>query len=238
MGSQLCPSCRQNPEDKWHFLQCPHPERHQLFEKLKANLTSLLLKHILHPSILTAYWLGLVSICQVTPYPNDLHELPPALKTAVHYQDQLGWLQLLHGRMTRHWAHASVLLNPQLATSGIQILTKLLQTIWAYILATWLVCNRHLHNDAGNLSLPNYQQAVRTLYKWRDQLDPDAQDTLFWRPLKEMLELPPTTLSPWIVRAHKYMTQQAKAAKTRARLNTQDIRSFFPPQSANDLHPP
>jgi len=26
MGSPLCPSCRRNPEDKWHFLQCPHPE--------------------------------------------------------------------------------------------------------------------------------------------------------------------------------------------------------------------
>ena len=111
--------------------------------------------------------------------PNDLHELPPALKTAVHYQDQLGWLQLLHGRMTRHWASAIDQLNPQLDTSGIQILTKLLQTVWAYILAMWSVRNRHLHNDTSNLSLPDYQQAVRTLYERRDQLDPDAQDALF-----------------------------------------------------------
>jgi len=156
-----------------------HPELHQLFEKLKANLMSLLLKHTLHPSILTAYWLRLVSICHVTPYPNDFHELSPALKTAVHYQDHLGWLQLLHSQMTKHWVSAIDQLNPQLATSGIQIMTKLTQTVWAYILAMWLVQNQHLHNDASNFSLPNYQQVVHTLYEWRDQLDPDAQDALF-----------------------------------------------------------
>jgi len=117
-------------------------------------------------------------------------------------------------------------------------MTKLLQTVWEYVLATWSVRNRHLHNDAGNLSLPNYQQAVRTLYERRDQLDPDAQAALFQRPLQEMLELPPAILRKWIVKAHNYMTQQAKAAKLRARLHTQDIRSFFPTQSTNDLHPP
>jgi len=216
MGSQLCPSCKRNPEDKWHFLQCPHPEHCQLFRKLKENLTSLSIKHTLHPSILTAYWLGLVSIRQSTPYPNDLHELPPALKTTIHHQNHLGWIQLFHGRMMRHWAITIDQLNPQLATSGLQIMTKFLQTVWAYILATWTTHNRHLHNDAGELSHPDYQQAVRTIYEQRDQLDPDAQTALFWRPLQEMLELPPATLSPWIVRAHKYMNQQAKAAKTQA----------------------
>jgi len=163
-----------------------------------------------------AYWLGLVSIRNVTAYPNDTNKLPPALQTAIHYQNWLGWLQLFHGQMTKHWASAIDQLNPHIATSSTQIITKLLQTVWAYILATWSTRNQHLHNDAGQLSLPNYQQAVQTLYERQDQLDPDAQAALFCQPLQEMLELPPAILSPWIVRAHKYMTQQAKAAKIRA----------------------
>jgi len=140
---------------------------------------SLLLKHTLHPSILTAYWLGLVSLRNVTPYPTDIHELPPALKTAVYYQNRMGWMQLFHGRLTKHWASAIDQLNPTLTLSGKQIMTKILQTVWAYILAMWSTQNQHLHNDAGQLSLPNYQQAVRTLYERQDQLDPEAQEALF-----------------------------------------------------------
>ncbi len=180
MGSQLCPSRRRNPEDKWHFLQCPHPERRQQFEKLRVNLTSLLIKHTLHPGILTTYWLGLMSVCTTTPYPTNLHELPSALKTAVHYQECLGWIQHIHGCMTKYWVSAIEQLNPHIAPSGMQIMTKLLQTVWSYILAMWSIRNQHLHNDSSSLSLPNYQQAVRALYEWRDQLNPDAQDTLFW----------------------------------------------------------
>jgi len=165
MGSQLCPSCHRHPEDKGHFLQCPHPEWRQLFAKLKANLTTFSIKYTLHPSILTAYWLGLVSISTATDYPTDTNELPPALKTAIHYQNRLGWMQLFHGRMTKHWVSAIDQLNPHIAALSTQIMTKLLQTVWAYILATWSIRNRHLHNDAGQLSIPNYQQAVRTLYE-------------------------------------------------------------------------
>jgi len=238
MGSQLCASCRRNPEDKWHFLQCPHPEWQQQFEKLRANLTSLSIKHTLHPGILTTYWLGLVSVCTTTPYPTDLHKLPSALKTAIHYQEHLGWIQLIYGHMTRYWASAIKQLNPHIAPSGMQIMAKFLQTVWSYILATWSIRKWHLHNDAGDLSIPNYQQVVWTLYERKDQLTPDEQDALFWQPLQEMLELPPAIPSPWIVRAHKYMTQQSKAAQTRARLNTLDTCSFFPTQSANDLQPP
>jgi len=47
-------------------------------------------------------------------------------------------------------------------------------------------------------------------------------------------------LHPDLEHGPRYMTQQLKAEKLHARLNTPDIRSFFglQPQSANDLHPP
>jgi len=115
-----------------------------------------------------------------------------------------------------YWASAIDQLNPNLALSGKQIMAKLTQVMWTYILATWMLRNQHLHQDAGHLSLLNYQQAVRTLYKRKDQIPIAAQDALFRRPLSEMLELPPSILSPWIVRAHSYMTQQSKAAKKQA----------------------
>jgi len=81
--------------------------------------------------------------------------------------------------MTKHWASAIDQLNPHIAALSTQVMTKLLQTVWAYILAMWSLRNRHLHNDAGQLSIPNYHQAVPTLYDRQDQLDPEAQAALF-----------------------------------------------------------
>jgi len=127
IGSQLCPSCKQLLEDKWHFLQCTQPEWCQLFEKLRTQLLSLSLKHALHPGILTTYWLGLLSIHNDMPYPNVLQDLPPQLRTAAHHQECLGWHQLFHDHLTWHWAYAIDQLNPHLAPSGKQIITQLTQ---------------------------------------------------------------------------------------------------------------
>jgi len=58
-------------------------------------------------------------------------------------------------------------------------MTQFVQMVWAYILATWATCNQQLHNDAGQLSLPDYHQVVTTLYELSQQLPPDAQAALF-----------------------------------------------------------
>ena len=117
-------------------------------------------------------------------------------------------------------------------------MTKFTQEVWAYILATWKIRNDHLHHDAGNLSIPDYQQAVKTLYETGSQLPPDACVALFQCPLQEMLEQPPAILHTWLERSHQYMKQQFKAAKTRAKLHTPDICSLFHPKPTNDLQPP
>jgi len=115
----------------------------------------------------------------------------------------------------------------------------MIQAVWAYILATWQTRNQHLHQDAGYLSLPNYQQAVTTLYERSPQLPPDVREALFHTPLQQMLEQPPAVLRQWLERSHQYIKQQMKAAKKRATINTHDIRSFVQcTTSANDLQPP
>jgi len=61
-SSQLCPSCQHEPEDKGHFLECDNIHQHQLFENLHQNLMVLAVKFMLHPSVLTALWLGLLAV--------------------------------------------------------------------------------------------------------------------------------------------------------------------------------
>ncbi len=240
VGSSLCPSCQREPEDKWHFLECQNPERRTLFTKLKGILTSITTKYFLHPAILTTFWLGLLTIRNDTRYPNITNDIPPILSTTIQAQTRLGWDQLYHGRVSGMWAQAIDYLNPHLRINGRYIVVQMIKAVWAYVLTTWTTRNQHLHRNGGQLSQPNYQQAVRTIYEQKSSLPQEVQDALFHRPLEQMLEQPPTFLQRWIERSQRYIRQQLKAAKKRAKLNTHDIRSFFhchgPP--ADDLHPP
>jgi len=240
LGLTLCPSCRRIPKDLYHFLECNHPERRCLFEKLQLQLTATLTKFALHPSILTAFWLGILAIQNAIPYPNIAPDLPPELSCTVQHQTCLGWNQLYYGWLSKQWAMAIDALNPDIFLSGWQITTQFLQTVWKYILATWNLCNQHLHQDAGQLSVPDYQQAICNLYALANQLPLAAWAALFQKPLKQMLEQPHAYLWSWIECSDCYMTQQIKAEKTCTCLNTPDICSFFGgnSQSADNLHPP
>ncbi len=66
----------------------------------------------------------------------------------------------------------------------------MIQAVWTYILESWSLRNQHLHKDGGQLSMPNYQQAVTNLYERRQQFPLATQEALFQRPLQEMLLLP------------------------------------------------
>jgi len=239
-GSKLCPSCQREEETPEHFFTCQHRERKTAFTQLKSNLTKIATQHQLHPSVFTSLWLGLTAIRMNSPYPDIIPELPLELRPAVQDQTRIGWEQLYKGRVAYQWAKAIDHLHPGLPLSGCTVLVIIIKTIWNYLLNLWQLRNQHLHNDAGRLSLPDYQQAVQTMFDQRHQLPPTAQEAVFNRPIEQILALPPAAIREWIIRSQKYIQQQLRAAKTRAKIRTQDIRSFFhiAPSPANDLQPP
>jgi len=100
--------------------------------------------------------------------------------------------------------------------------------------------NTHLHNRAAQMDLPNYQQAVMSLYEQRNQLPPNAQSALYRQPLETVLALPPSRLQTWTENGYAYFYQQLCAAKRQAALNTLDIRHYFgsTAQPSQDLQPP
>jgi len=162
------------------------------------------------------------------------------LQLPITWQSRLGWEQVYKGRMTTQWARAVDIMHPELPMNGTQVMTKIQTVIWNYVLATWKQRNDHLHRHVDQLDLPNYQQAVTTLYEQRHLIPPTAQQALYRQPLETMLELPTTSLQLWTTRGYNYFQQQLKAAKQQATLHTRDIRQYFTPKSQqdNDLHPP
>jgi len=240
LGSHLYPSCQRDLEDIWHFFECQHPERRHLFSNLWHDLVAVTTKYSLHPAILTTFWLGLLAIRNDTPYPEVQDDLPPVLCSTITAQNRLGWDQLYQGRVSHRWEKAVDQLNPHLKVNGRFIIIQMVKATWKYILTIWALRNQHLHQDAGRLSQPNYQQAVKTLYELKSNLPPEVQEALFQRTLDQMLDQPPVFLRSWIERSQRYIQQQLKAAQKCAKLNTPNICSFFrcQPSSANDLHPP
>jgi len=89
----------------------------------------------------------------------------------------------------------------------------MVQAIWQYILATWTQRNQHLHQDAVQLSQPNYLQVVRNLYELHPQLPPAVQEALFQCPVDQMLNQSPVFLCSWIKQSQCYIQQQLQAAK-------------------------
>jgi len=141
MGSTLCPSCQKYNETSQHFLECNHAEHHHLFEQLWQNLTAIANKYSLHPCILTSFWLGLLTICNATPYPDIAVELPRVLCKTIMAQTCLGWVQLYYGRVAKQWEQAVDSLHPRLPVTGRQVMTYMIQAIWTFTLATWSTRN-------------------------------------------------------------------------------------------------
>ncbi len=195
-GSPLCPSCQREPETAHHFLTCDNPARKTEFSNLKTHLTEATQKLRMHPCILSAIWLGLVSARYDTPYPDIQTDVLPQLRAPINHQARLGWTQLYQGRISHGWAKAIDATHPEFALSGEQIMTQLLRIIWTSTLEMWKVRNEHLHSNADQLNLPNYRQAIITLYDQRHQLPPDAQAALYRQPLETLLEQPPPDCKP------------------------------------------
>jgi len=190
LGSQLCPSCQRNPEDIWHFFDCQKTYGISLTAKTQTEDVSfwtydkpITVKHSLHPAILTTFWLGLLTVCNDTPYPDVQDDLPIVLHSTLTAQNCIGWDQLYQGQVTHLWEKVVGQLNPHLKVSGHSIVIQMVKAIWQYILVTWTMCNQHLHQDTRRLSQPNYHQAVRTLYELRPQLPPAQREALFQCPL-------------------------------------------------------
>jgi len=142
-----------------------------------------------------------------------MNDVPLPLRHPIHQQQSIGWDQLYQGRIARTWSQAINQSHPTRQSAGDQVLIHLQHFIWHYILDTWALRNQHLHQQAHTMNVPDFQQAVWTLYKQRDHLNLTAQDALYRQPLEQVLELPALPLENWVIQGYKYYNQQLKAAK-------------------------
>jgi len=156
-----CPLCQCEQDDEWQFLECAqHKDCTALFTELKSNLTKMMEVSI--QCLFTAIWLGLTIICADAPYPDILQEVPLPLQTPILQWTWLGWDQIYQGQVAADWAEDINKLLPPMLMNGKQVMIQIMKHIWMYILDTWKFCNHHLHNNAAQLNLVNYNHTLWT----------------------------------------------------------------------------
>jgi len=167
----------------------------------------------LHPSLFTTVWLGIISTHTASPYPDIVAELPTPHQLPTQLQTSLGWEQILSTHWVIPWTTAIDTLHPNLASTGKQVLISMTLLLWTYVLETWKLWNQHLHHQAETIDLPNFWQAVITLYEQWHQLPPPAQAALYTQPLETVLEYTGPCLQKWVQKGYKFFNQQLNAEK-------------------------
>jgi len=222
---QQCPSCRQHAKTVDHFLRCHHPERQQLWEELVSQIQRLTIQCNLQTSVREHLIQGIRSVTSDTaPPPTNA----PAAPTYCTRQQQLGWKQMLYGRYSQQWITVIHQHDPPI--NGQKLITKIIYLTWQQVLALWKIRNLHLHP-------PTPQNSDRTrLRETIQQILHDAQqhphlaDMVGHIDIEQLMTKPTKTIQQFITRSHDHIREFDKAAATRARLNTHDIRNYFQQQ--------
>jgi len=107
-----------------------------------------------------------------------MHDILPPVQQSIQQQQSLGWDQLYQGCIVTAWAKTITQVHPTMKCAGNQVMISLQCAIWQHILNTWALHNQHLHHTANTMNIPDYQQALQTLYDQCDQLNPEAQEAL------------------------------------------------------------
>jgi len=222
----LCPSCHKQDEDFWHFLECQHQPRPNLFRLLQKNLTALHVRHNIEPEMYQLLWQGLCSIRFNTPLPDPQDNYPQALEQLYHDQKAIGWDQLYYGQIAVTWAH-HLNYTSNGSVNGTIFYSQVMNHIWRYILETWKQRNQNLHSKTQTeVDRSNLQQQVLNLIhttKRYPQLEHLVMDNTEINIMKRSIP----AIRQWIVHSTVTIKQHIAAERKQAVLKTPDIRNYF-----------
>jgi hypothetical protein len=159
---KCCKLCGDNQtEDQMHFLQCKScPERGkrriEFFRELQNNMISTGTHETTTRTLLS----HITSFLQQEDYKNINDIAPdasPHFKQTILDQEQIGWDQLLKGRISIKWGE---LYNHDIETDKLKLTMKdaecwgkrILAIIWKFIIDMWKIRNDKEHNLDGQSS--------------------------------------------------------------------------------------
>jgi len=223
-ADKLCPSCHRTPETPEHLVRCDTPSRRKIRQKFHLTFSTLCLKNNIDPHLSQMWWIGMI---QTTKNDHSADLYPAEFQPIFHSQKRIGWKQLYYGRISKQWTHYLSMNQPDL--DPIQFLAKLIHQVWMYVLELWSSRNLDQENDTDRFP-SNMLTDLQGIYAARNRLPPNIQDTIYNHTEEELLLKPKAYIQKWIINNKKSIRNELKILDRQARLETQDIRQFFPPR--------
>jgi hypothetical protein len=197
--SAKCPSCDEPVETQDHLHQCPHPTREQWREQMKEAVLKIMEKYD-SPAQLTKLWMdGLEKGI------NDDNDTPvecaPEYQSIKASQQQIGWKQMLRGRISKEWIKGQQQAMGETATkkkNASTWATEMVATVFEHWLKLWKIRNEEKHGkDAKERKEKERKQAIRELEQmYEDHAETREEAWILQRDLNEQ-----KTKSTYTIRA-------------------------------------
>ena len=198
-----CPLCGEE-ETKYHFLTCTNERLSQIREKQWQQYTSEINK-ITPDGCKQVFLVGLNTVNgQATPTRETIHDWPSELQDAFSSQENIGWEQVLVGRVAKCWGQVvkDMSYNPTDATQS-QWIRQVIRRSWRYGLDVWKARNELVHgNDGGpsKLEVKNTLEIVRAMYSYLYSIPDSHKSEILPLDEAEMLQQPYQVQIAWLGR--------------------------------------
>jgi hypothetical protein len=236
-STHCCPYLCDEPEGPLHYLRCPNKldmttvnsKMKVIIKWLQSVNSSPPLTRVLIDAI--KQWLqhGTVNAAQWN-FPADAHH--QILRDAINEQSEIGWDQMLRGRLSRKWRQAQAQWHDEYVDSDDSSQfnskwwgRKLIAHIVHYTLEQWQERNDVLHQMTEDFDKVcqryTMTEELKLLYeKGTTSFNPTIRK-IFARPMNDVLRRGNDSLARWI-------SSTSEALDWAARSGQQNITSFFP----------
>jgi len=223
--NKQCPSCWRETETTEHFLNCPNPERQQIWTTLHDSVFRMHIKLNAPPQYYNAMANGLFA-GRGAPMIRMDDDDDQSIQPIKQQQEKLGWKQIYYGRITSAWAQG--ITASQESIKGVVFYSRVIILIWKAVIAQWQVRNTHLH--PSNSIQEDHTQLEHIVYQiiQEAQADPALQDMVATLDPETLLRRPIKHIRHWITNSKNHMLAHQKASAIQAQLQTRDIRTYFP----------
>jgi hypothetical protein len=198
-----CPSCETTQEETCdHLHKCPAPSREAWRKDTISELKQKLEKLETAQPIMELFLEGMTAVLQDRPI--ETIRIPPGLEDLAAAQAQIGWSQLLKGRMSVMWRQLQQAHLGHRATAkhnGMTWVTDVIDTVFCRWWTLWTSRNDDRHGrDKESQAEAAKAQAIREvklLYDMKDSVLPQHRGIL-QQPLEQKLQWNKSYLRAWI----------------------------------------
>ena len=169
--TNLCPCCRTEEESSIHLYQCQHPQIRDLLLKGLDSIEDKLQQKETPSDVWMTIRAGIGEYCgfpSTIPEPSD--ERHDGIGMAFDAQDEIGWGNLLKGRLATHWgtlmqSHYSTH-HRDLHHTGTSFMATLTKSLWSLYDTLWKARCSLLHDpdDINSFSNIRLNDRIRMYY--------------------------------------------------------------------------